>query len=399
MMHCILTTVRRYCPADEPSGHIYTINVEEQKITTRSVLIDPPYRAVDTNPRGGLRGGKGIAIREDQIAVANASMVFRYDPQWNLLGTITHPACAVIHEVFYEGESLWVTSTQTDLLMKFSLKGELERYYSARELLPAIQTLGWRPPIVLDDRQVYAGKTDFRDPSSHEKSIYDRSHLNSACAMPDGTILISLGYVLQGQHASLLFVKNRFIQWGIWPLVVRTNQILRNILGLKKERHSEMVIRPDDTKSAVIGVAPDGTSRLCLALSKVKTPSHSLLILPDHTVIYLNTTTGEVINFDAMSGETIFTVKVTDGFLRGAALSSENTLLLGSNGELITFDLPSRSVVARMQISNDPQESICDIKILPTHFASPPLSFEEHFEKQAGFKAEQIILNGYKLPV
>jgi hypothetical protein len=74
-------------------------------------------------------------------------------------------------------------------------------------------------------------------------------------------------------------------------------------------------------------------------------------------------------------------------------LLSQDQLLLGSNGDLLVFDLPGRRVVDRIRLSDDPKESVYDIKILPENYALPPESFARHFEASAGFKAEKIILD------
>ena len=403
MANCMISTIRRYNPVDEPSGYIYVVDTAKKAILRRSVMIDPPYRDNDPNPRGGLRGAKGISVNEHQIALANGSMVFRYDPQWNLLGAISHPACSCIHDILYQDEHLWVCSAQTDLLLRFDLAGSLESCYGARELVPAIDELGWRPPVALAAKQVYgkqafAGKIDFRDPGTHEKSIYNRAHVNSVCMLPDGDMLLSLGFVIQGGFARLLGLKTRLTRWGVWPALMRANCMLRGALHTKKYLHSDLVVRPKGAKSAVIRIRPDGSSRLVLTLPDVTAPSHSLLPLADGTVIYLHTTRGEVINFNPENGATLFTTKVSDGFLRGAALLSAERLLVGSNGELLVFDLPGRRVVDRIPLSDDPKESVYDIKLLPEHYALPPESFAQHFQAQAGFPAEQIILNGYRFP-
>jgi hypothetical protein len=269
----------------------------------------------------------------------------------------------------------------------------------ARELTPAIDALGWRPPVAINAKQVSASKIDFRNPGTHEKSIYNRAHVNSLCLLPDGDLLVSLGFVIQGQFANMLRLKTRLTRWGIWPALMRFNRLLRNALRMKKDLHSDLVVRPRGAKSAVIRIKPNGdlyrhgTNQLVLTLPDVTAPSHSLLALADGTVIYLHTTRGEVINFDPESGKVLFAVKVSDGFLRGATLLSEDRLLVGSNGELVVFDLLGRCVVDRIQLSDDPKESVYDIKVLPEHYALPPESFAQHFEVAAGFKAEKIILD------
>ena len=79
MTTLIVSTIRRKCPPTQPSGYIYIIDLEKEAVIQQSNIVEPAFREVDDNPRGGLRGGKGIAVRDDQIAIANFSMIFRYD--------------------------------------------------------------------------------------------------------------------------------------------------------------------------------------------------------------------------------------------------------------------------------------------------------------------------------
>jgi len=89
--------------------------------------------------------------------------------------------------------------------------------------------------------------------------------------------------------------------------------------------------------------------------------------------------------------------KVTEGFLRGVKALNKDTLILGSKGELLTFDIPTRRVLGTMRLSDDPNESVYDIQFLPEHYSLPPLSLEKHFEDLAGYKAEAMVRYGYQL--
>jgi len=186
MTLCIISAIRRYAAFNEPSSFIYVVNLDERRVLQRSVMVDPPYRELDPNPRGGLRGAKGISIREDQIAISNGSMVFRYDPQWNLLGAITHPTCACIHDILYNDDTLWVTSSQTDFLFQFDLSGNIQNFHNARHFSSVSKEIGWNPPIRMTEESVTLGKIDFRNPSTHDKQTYNRAHINSVAVLSGG---------------------------------------------------------------------------------------------------------------------------------------------------------------------------------------------------------------------
>ena len=359
----LVSTVRRRCRADEPSGYIYVVDVQKCQVLQRSSIVEPLYRELDNNPRGGMRGAKGISVRPDQIALANFSFIARYDPQWNLLGTITHPSCAGVHDIQYDGEHLWVAAARADLLLQFDLAGKLEKYIYMRQPSPAIDELGWKPPVLLDGEHIYQGKTDFRHPQNVEKETYDRAHVNSLCRLPDGDLLISFGFVFDDQYASLLRLKNQLIRWGIWPAFKAINRGVRRALGKKgRNMDQNLVIKPAKAQSAIVRITPSGERSLTLKLKDITAPSHSLLALEDGSVVYLNTTDGTLLHIDPHTRDVrSATHLATAGFLRGVTSLDKSKLLVGSRGELITFNLASGSVEERQQLTADPNEAVYDI--------------------------------------
>lgn len=384
----LVSTVRRRCPVDEPSGYIYVVDPHQRQVLQRCDIVEPLYRELDNNPRGGMRGGKGISVRPDQIALANFSFILRYDPQWNLLGTISHPSCAGIHDILFDGDHLWVAAARADLLARFSLDGTLESYNYLREPSPAIEQLGWNPPVLLNREEILNGQTDFRHPQNVEKETYDRAHVNSLCRLPDGDLVVSLGFVFDDRYANLLRLKIRLIQWGIWPAFKAINRGVRRALGKKqKNMDQNLVVKPAKAQSAIVRISPHGERSLILDMKNITAPSHSLLALENGSVIYLNTTDGSVLHIAPQSQEVISSTNVAkDGFLRGVTRLDERRLLVGSRGELIIFDLTNKAVEDRFKITADPNEAVYDIKGLPAHYALPPISFAKHFSQQTGLK-------------
>ena len=172
------------------------------------------------------------------------------------------------------------------------------------------------------------------------------------------------------------------------------NRRMRNVIEKNsKTMDDNLIIKPAKAQSAVVRISSDGTRSLCFVLPNVTAPSHSLHTLPDGTVIYLSTTDGSVLHIDPRSGDILSSTKVTDGFLRGITTLNDRTLLLGTRGELLTYDLSAKRVVKRMKIPTDLNEAVYDIKRLPSHYSMPPLSFEEHFKKVVGYEAKNLILN------
>lgn len=397
MTRVILTTTRRHTQSNEASGYIYLIDPSAQRVIQRSTMIEPPYRALETNPRGGMRGGKGISIRPDRIAIANSAAVFHYDPAWNLLDVFSHPSCSAIHDIAFQGDTLWVTSARTDLLLQFDLQGNLLKHHYLRQPSPALDRLGWNPPRLLSSEHILQGKIDFRNPKTHDELTFDRAHVNSICFLSSGEVLASLGQIVDADLAATLRLKVLLMRLGLWPGILSVNRQLSSILKVKKDLHSDLVVRPAKARSAVVRISPDSDHQLCLEIPEVNTPSHSLLALPDDSVLYLNTHSGQVVHFDPWTGKTHSATKVTDGFLRGITALQDRTYLMGSKGELIYFDLDTCQVKDVFKFTDDPKESVYDLKILPDHYANPPASFEKHFLQSTNQLAADFLRNSGKL--
>jgi hypothetical protein len=380
----LVSTVRRRCPPEEPSGYLYAIDLPEGRVIQRSSIVEPLYRDLDTNPRGGMRGSKGIAVRPDQIALANFSRIFRYDPQWKLLGTISHPSCAGIHDILWEGDSLWAAGARADLLLRFGQAGELEEHMYLRRPSPAIHELGWKAPVLMSEHDIRRGSLDLRHPLNIDKETYDRAHLNSVCRLSDGRRIVSLGFVFDEKFANLLHLKIRLIRLGVWPLVKQVNRLAGRVMGKKTTNMDQnLAYKPAQACSALVELSEDGRHRLLLRLDGVTAPSHSLLALDDDTLIYLNTTRGDIVHFDPAAKRVLSQTHIADkGFLRGVTKLDNEHLLVGSRGEIITFHLPSKQVAERLTYTQDAEEAVYDIKELPGHYGLPPLSLGEDFEAQ-----------------
>ena len=392
MPSLIITTTCRNASASEPSGHIYVFDPTRARIIQKGSIIEPPFRDVDPNPRGGLRGGKGIAIRGGDIFLANSVAVFRFNQNWDLQGVITHPACAGIHDVMIDrNDCLLVSSARNDLLFKFDLQGTLLEYIDFRREPGLLQSLAWNQPGVISEKVIASGEIDFRDPRSHELTVYDGAHINSVCQLPDGKLLVSLGFVVNRGYSSLMAVKTWLVRRGWWSGFIHVNSILRQALALKKDMHSNLVVPPARGRCAVLLRSEAGIFDPCLTIHNATAPAHSLLAMPDGIGIYLNTTTGEIIQFDPDKKTILSADKITDKFLRGVTMLSEEMLVVGAQNGVILYNRTRRRIVEHFQLSENAGESVFAIQSLEDEFSLPPVSFEERFGKLAGFQGRDPI--------
>jgi hypothetical protein len=394
----LVSTNRRHAHINEPSGYLYTVDLEKTKVLRRSFANEPAFREYDNNPRGGLRGCKGISVRDDQTALSNYSMVFRYDPEWNLRGVITHPSCAGIHDIAYHEDTIWVTSTRSDLLVQFDFNGNMLRHFYMRAASPALRMLNWKAPIRLSPEEIQTGRIDFRDPRTHEMEAYDRMHVNGISVLPSDDILVSLGFLTGAVHTNLLRLKVLLTRMGIWSHLININRKIRYATGLKKDMHTDLIVQPAKGKSAIVRISQQGQHSLSLEIPQLTVPSHSLLTIGDGTAVYLNSTRGTVIHFQPYSGEILSETKITDDFMRGVTRLTDNTLVMGSKGELLRFNLAEKRLTAKMKLSSDPTESVYDVKVLPPHFALPPVSLEKVFLETVGYEATAILRDNQPIP-
>jgi len=384
MKKVLVSTSRRHTRIDEPSGHLIAYDLENQKIDRFSEIIEPPYREENPNPRGGLRGLKGISIHNNRIAVANASTIFFYDEKWNPISYIWHPSCAGIHDIALMDDKIWVTGSRNDLLMCLDLDGNPLEFYDTRAFAPLLDISKWQPKPFLTNTQIKNGEIDFRDPRTHDEVFCDSSHVNSLTIMQNGDLLISCGLLKNPNHLRLLFIKNWLIRKGVWQKVVELNGfMLQNILQKKmKNRHSgDLVLQPARGYSAILRITKDRDVQPCLIFDNATAPAHSVRVLNDGTAIYLKTSSGEIIHFEPESGEVISTTVIGESFLRGARELPDGSLLLGDSNRIIHFDLHTRKILSINLISDDPLEAIFDFCILPDHFSLPPEDFVSHHAK------------------
>ena len=392
MTRLLISTTCRKAKFDEPSGHLYVFDPNKWEIAQRGSIIEPPYRDVDPNPRGGLRGGKGIAIFENQIMLANSVGVYLFNQNWDLLKVISHPSCSGIHDIILDRDNnLWVTSARNDLLFKFNLDGDLLDYLYFRQDQPNITGLPEAHPTLFSNEEIESGQIDFRDPRTHELTTHDTVHINSVFQQSDGSLLISLGLVVGRKFSTLMKIKDIFTRMGLWSWIIRVNQFVMKIFFIEKDRHSDLIVQPAKGLSIIMQLLPTGDMLPCLSIDNVYVPSHSILGRADGTAVYLDTTNGDILHFKPENHQIISRTNVSDQFLRGILQLSDDDLLVGSQNNILLFSLKTLEIRKQLNLSNDLNEAVFAIHEFPEYFSLPPISFESHLGKLVGFKNKEAI--------
>ncbi|MBI5298005.1 MAG: hypothetical protein HY869_21220 [Chloroflexi bacterium] len=390
MTRLIVGSAHRVIPSRQLSGYLYVVDLESRAVIQKTEGIDPPFRDFDSNPRGGMRGMRGIAAREGEIALSNYSGVFCFDRHWNLTRTFSHPVCASIHEVLFDGDGVMVASTGTDFFLRFDAQGGLTSAWFVHDDRVIARQAGIRKSP-MTGRDMLSSGIDFRDRRKPLSQEYDKTHLNSIDRCPNGDVLISLGQVVDAQFSTLTRLKAYLITLGVWEWLLKINRGIRGLLRLKKRKLSELVVQASRSRSAILRLSPDGKVRLVLLLENISNPSHSVRALADGSAIYLDTTNGSVIHFDAETGALLSTTEVTDQFLRGAVRLPDGRFALGAGNEVLIFDLALRQVVDRIRFSNNPLESVHGLNLLPPDFDLPPDSLQAKFGRVVDFDGHHIL--------
>lgn len=378
MSRLLISTSCRYTTPEQPSGHLFVFDLEKKDILRICNIIEPPYRDVDPNPRGGFRGLKGISIAGDQIAIANASTVFVYDRNWNPLAQFWHPSCAGIHDIFLREEKVWISSSRNDLLVCMDFNGRIVSYLDIRRF-PVIRNYSrHRNKPFLTPGQILGGRIDFRDPRTHDHAITDSMHVNSLAFLGNGSMLISCGLFRLVSDYALHKINYALKQTPFSESLPQLYRLYRKLFHKKKNKPFEAKsISKGKTYSMLLRVDPTGEAVPGLALNGCTVPSHSIRILKDETAIYLNTTTGEIIHFNPENDVIYATTPVGKRFLRGAEQLPDGNLIMGDNNLLIHFDLAGKQVLSKTMITEDTSEAVFDIKVLPDQFDLPPDSFQK----------------------
>jgi len=376
MPRILISTSCRHKPHDQPSGHLFVFNLDKQKVVRQSEIIEPPYREVDPNPRGGFRGLKGISIDGHRIAIANASTVFVYDHLWNPITYMWHPSCTGIHDIELKNDTVWVTSSRNDLLICLDFNGNIIDYYDLRDSPLVKKNAAHQIKPLLHERQIINGRWDFRDPRTHDMAITDSLHINSLVFPDNGDLLVSCGLFRVIKDRNLHNINNNLKKNSLTRALPK---IYQKIEGIKKGSYPEnfeaLPISSNKSISLLLRISKNGQHTSSIKLMGCRFPSHSIRILHDNSAIYLNTSSGEILHFHPETDQIYSSTQIGRTFLRGARQLPDNTLLIGDNNEMIHYDMNGKQIISKTLICEDITEAIFDINILPDDFELPPISF------------------------
>ena len=313
MSRLLITTIRRHSSMDEPSGHVMELDLDQMTKVRQVPVVEPPYRDRDPNPRGGLRGGRGICFDENSAWIANNSAVFGYDAAWNLQHTISHPSCCSIHEIGWHDQSLWIASAANDLLFRFIPNGEILQVLNMREQASLAELLAWDRPNLLSREEILSGAHDFRHPELFPRKHWDGAHVNSFCFLQDKSMMVMLGMItneqtIQNRSEQKRLKKRDSSKW-IKSIRKRWNKLTGSSFSVTESSGLNAY--------AVIVVQQDSSVDLLHVTRGKGVPAHNLLPDKDGSILLNDTAAHELVRIDSKQGQVIEKIPLEKGFVRG----------------------------------------------------------------------------------
>jgi hypothetical protein len=230
-MQIFLSTVVRQNPLEQ-GGELIHLDWAEKKVVNTVPLVPTEPAIQDPNARGSSRGGRGIVRHQGLLYVALYHSIGVFDLQFQRKGTLTHPLFAGLHEVFAEGDRLWVAATAIDAALCIDFQGQLQTSWWAREE-PFLQNHFGLEPLGIDktadNRLRWLAERINKDPS--------HTHLN-AVAVHNGELLVLLnrfGTVYNVTQQKIVLADPEIV--GCHNLVFLEDRILIN-----DSRRSQMLL-------------------------------------------------------------------------------------------------------------------------------------------------------------
>jgi hypothetical protein len=354
-----VTSAVRYAGPAEFSGFLRIVDLERAEVLAVAHVPESRRRADDPNPRGGLRGAKGIGAHEGRFVLANADTLFVYDEQWSRIGEITHPFLGSIHDLLVEPDGIWIACANSDLLVRMGWNGELLDHWSWRTEPELVAALGFQSVPRFDPA------LDFRDPKVMQGGVHNIVHLNSVSRSHDGLVL-SFGRVLDGRTLRTRMVRGRLGRAAAG-------------LGLTRSRNGPIQAIPSDrlagSSYAVVGLS-DADPRQATILYRegpIQVPNHNATRAGE-LLVFNDSNRGRLV-FYSLEGELLRSVEIPGfpSFARGLVALGEGVYVVGSQAPLALHVVdPERETVLRsIPLGGLERESVYAVCALPAEFATP----------------------------
>ena len=338
-MRVIATTVvRESIRGKQRTGYIYDVDWDEQRVVKRIPVPEPQFPETEDNPRGGVRGGRGVAVTRMGIVVANYDTLIVYDDDWSVLDEIGHPLFVGTHEIDWDGHHVWTAATGIDAVLRVSLED--------RSVV-----IAWDPhdPVVAPRFRISArphpvdGSVDYR---KREAPLLDQCHLNGVTRHA-GVTVVNCG-LIRPAKTRLAKLRGR-VESRLRTTVRMPPREMRRHAG------SSAVLRLNGSVDPDVLVRLDGNDF----------PTHNGQLLDAQHVV-VNDSTANRLRVFSLAGVELASHAIPGRWLRGLEPLPGRRVLLGSApASLSLLDLDERRILARVSLSEDPNEAVHGLTLCP----------------------------------
>jgi hypothetical protein len=358
----VVTSVVRHGGSEGTSGFVRVVDLARRRTLMKSATLESAYRANDLNPRGGLRGARGIGVHGDRLLIANTEQIMIFDLSWNLVGKISHPLMAGVHEILTEEDGIWVTCASTDLLLKFAWTGELLTDWEWRRDESLRAALGF------ENLPAVNRALDYRNPDCLRQIVSNIVHLNGVSRGSEG-LIVSLGRILSVAEYRKL-------------KLTRFMGVVGKSVGVKP-RQQKLSPLPastiENSSSALVLLQEDGSTKVLKKIMGLRVPNHNV-IETEGCLVYNDTNGNRVVRTSIADkgSEMAVTIPGMPAFVRGMAQLSQHQFLVVSQrpAAIYQVDFQTGDLEPACPLYGHPDETVHAICILPARFNDPPARWE-----------------------
>jgi hypothetical protein len=346
-MKLVATTVIRHSVVgQEATGQLLLLDWQRGEIERAMPVPLPRHPSSNDNPRGGLRGGRGVKFWQGLCYVANYDTVYAYDQDWEQVAEISHPLAADIHEIDVDSEGLWLSCSRYDLVIKLSFDGKLLAHWHVSSAPALMRKLKISvPPLDLGH--------DYR---KYLPGGLDRTHLNCIQCQADGSLIVHLGQV----HPEDAL--HRGLRRLLPPPGFEAHSMGRLRRKLYEWAHG--------SASYVARLSGPGLRQIdILARVPALRPNHNGQLLDDGRVVVASERKELVVSKPGM-GQPLCRVPLPGKWVRGLVQIGPERLLVGiAPCAVLEVDLAEGRVRRQIAISDHPQESLHGLTVFPDNVA------------------------------
>ncbi|HEV2590289.1 MAG TPA: hypothetical protein VGU02_00220 [Gaiellaceae bacterium] len=304
------TVVRESVFGRQATGWIYDVDFDSGRVESRIASPSPVAPSSEANPRGGVRGGRGVAFTPSGVVVAAYDTLVAYDDDWQPAEQMKSPLFAGLHEIDWDGSALWAAATAIDAVLRIEPDGTV--------------TVAWDP-------HAESGRALGLPPRAGTLSDettparLNHCHVNGVTRR-NGALVVHLG----------LLQRRRTI----------------------KDRAAHRLARATG-ESCVVRLNGSPTPQVLARLAGGTVPTHNGQFVDDETVAVNDSSCNTLRLYDATSGVEQRSFPMPGQWLRGLEPLGDGRALLGTAPAAIHLvDLGSGRIERTVTLSDDPNEAV-----------------------------------------